>query len=255
MKHHIGFGWVAAVCFALVPGFARANFHIMEIEQVIGGVGGDTAAQAVQLKMRLAGQNFVAGQAQLVVRDAVGANPVVLSTFPGPNPTGGACLPILLATPGMAAKTSPPISGAYTMSPIPAAYLAAGSLTFESLGGGITWWRVSWGGASYSGAQTVAAGTNDADGITSPPFAGALPSSSTTALRFTPACGSLSTNNAADYAVTAGAASLTNNAGFSFAVFAPPPIPGLPGASRYLLPALLVVGFVAFAVRRRRRAA
>ena len=33
----------------------------MQIEQVIGGVNGDTTAQAVQLRMRATGENFVAG--------------------------------------------------------------------------------------------------------------------------------------------------------------------------------------------------
>src|SRR5947207_909223 len=42
---------------------ARAAFHVMQIEQVIGGVingaSADTSAQAIQLRMRAAGQNFV----------------------------------------------------------------------------------------------------------------------------------------------------------------------------------------------------
>ncbi len=45
---------------------------------------------------------------------------------------------------------------------------------------------------------------NDADGNFGPPFAGALPSTSTSALRFNGAASAQSTNNAADYSVTAG---------------------------------------------------
>ena len=39
---------------------AHATFHLMQIEQVIGGVNGDTSAQAIQLRMRFAGQTQVA---------------------------------------------------------------------------------------------------------------------------------------------------------------------------------------------------
>ena len=38
---------------------AFASFHLMQIEQVIGGVNGDTSRQAIQLRMRFGGQNFV----------------------------------------------------------------------------------------------------------------------------------------------------------------------------------------------------
>ena len=48
------------------------------------------------------------------------------------------------------------------MSPIPATYLAAGSLTFEDDFGTILW-RLSWGGPAYTGPNTGAL-TNDADG-------------------------------------------------------------------------------------------
>ena len=52
----------------------HASFHLMQIEQVIGGVNGDTTAQAVQLRMRFAGQNFVAGT-ELIANAAAGNNP------------------------------------------------------------------------------------------------------------------------------------------------------------------------------------
>ena len=65
MKTHGLFDWrihrvrmvaaLASLAFALP---AQATFHFMQIEQVIGGVNGDTTAQAVQLRMRFAGQNY-----------------------------------------------------------------------------------------------------------------------------------------------------------------------------------------------------
>ena len=59
----------------------QASFHLMQIEQVIGGVNGDTTAQAVQLRMRSTGENFVTG-CQLIAFDAAGNNPITLATFP-----------------------------------------------------------------------------------------------------------------------------------------------------------------------------
>ena len=38
---------------------ANASFHLMQIEQVIGGVNGDRTIQGVQLRMRSIGQNLV----------------------------------------------------------------------------------------------------------------------------------------------------------------------------------------------------
>src|SRR6266487_3418339 len=68
--------------------------------------------------------------------------------------------------------------------PIPASYLAAGSLTWEQDPPTSTiLWRVSWGGAGYTGSGTGAI-TNDADGSFNPPFAGPLPSTSSQALLF-----------------------------------------------------------------------
>ena len=51
---------VAAVALCgLAAHSAHATFHLMQIEQVIGGVDGDTTKQAIQLRMRFASQNFV----------------------------------------------------------------------------------------------------------------------------------------------------------------------------------------------------
>ncbi len=64
--HYLRFGGYRALVLALfllvvltLP--AQASFHLMQIEQVIGGVNGDTNAQAIQLRMRFAGQNLVGG--------------------------------------------------------------------------------------------------------------------------------------------------------------------------------------------------
>jgi hypothetical protein len=215
--------FLACAGFALAPGRALAAFHLMEIEQVIAGVDGDTSAQAIQLKMRDFNQQFVTGNAQLVVRDATGANPVVLSTFPAPNPVlSGSCQPILLATSAMAAKTVPPLDATardFAMNPIPAAYLPAGTLTFEAVGG-VVYWRLSWGGAAYTGPHNVIASPagNSVTALASPAYAGPLPSTGGYALRFTPPCATLSSNNAAQYGLTAGPATFTANDSVNFAV-------------------------------------
>ncbi len=251
------------VCLALLglttaPNPARAAFHLMEIEQVIGGVGGDATAQAVQLKMRFANQQFVNGNAQLVARDASGANPVVLSSFPLPNPASGACREILLATAGFTSRTTPATVADFTMSAIPAAYLPAGTLTFEGVIGPTVYWRTSWGGASYTGPGTVVSlvgGGNDDDGNANPPFAGPLPSTGVQALRFTPACAATSTSTAAQYALTVGAATFTNNALASFTVNAPPPaVPVLPAPSGLLLVSALGAAVAVSLLLRARRA-
>ena len=192
----------------------------MQIEQVIGGVNGDTSAQAVQLRMRLVGQNLVAG-GQLVAFDAAGNNPITLATFPSNVTNANTGTRILIATASFASHEAAPIASDFTMTAIPASYLAAGRVAY--LSGGILW-SVSWGGASYTGPNT---GTfdNDADGNFGPPFAGVLPSASTVALRFSGTASAPSTNNAADYSVTPGAATFTNNAGSSATLATPTPTP------------------------------
>src|SRR2546427_10552005 len=56
---------------------AHATFHLMQIEQVIGGVNGDITAQAIQLRMRATGENQVS-QGRINVRDAAGLNPILI---------------------------------------------------------------------------------------------------------------------------------------------------------------------------------
>ncbi len=204
----------------------QASFHLIQIEQVIGGVNGDTTAQAVQLRLRALGENFVSG-GTLVAVDAAGNNPITLLNFPSDVANGAAGSRILITTPSFASHETSPIASDFTMTnAIPASYLSAGRLSYQRPGyqGGAALWSVSWGGAGYSGPNTGAL-DNDADGNFGPPFAGVLPSDSTVALRFNGAASAMSTNNAANYSVTAGAATFTNNAGASTSLLAPTPTP------------------------------
>ncbi len=214
---------LASLAFALP---VQASFHLMQIEQVIGGVNGDTTAQAIQLRMRSAGQSFVSG-ATLIAYDASGNNPIILLTFPSNVTTFTAGSRILITTASFASHEASPITSDFTMTnPIPASYLAAGRLSFQkpTYMSGNALWSVSWGGASYTGANT---GTmdNDADGNFAPPFANALPSTSTSALLFNGAVNAMSTNNAADYSVPAGTATFTNNAGAATTLIGATPTP------------------------------
>lgn len=195
---------------ALAARPAAASFHLMQIEQVIGGVNGHTDIQAVQLRMRALGQNLVSG-ARLLVRDATGSNPILLIDFTTNVANGSAGDRVLAATSNFSATTTPALTPDFILAnPIPSSYLAAGSLTYEDDFGTILW-RLSWGGSSYTGSG-LGSLTNDVDGNFNPPFSGPLPSTTTQALLFQNGATALSTNNLADYALTTGAATFTNNA-------------------------------------------
>lgn len=203
---------LCARLMVLVAGFlfataAHASFHIMQIEQVIGGVNGDGTAQAIQLRMRALGQNQVQN-ARLVVRDASGANPVVVVDMTHTVHDSLAGDRVLIMSTGMSSYVS--VTPDFTLTNIiPPSYFAAGSLTFED-DFGTVYWRLSWGGASYTGPGTLSI-TNDADGNANPPFPGPLPTTSTRALLFNFGFGAPSTTNANDYQLTADAAVFTNN--------------------------------------------
>ncbi len=200
---------------------AHAAFHFMQIEQVIGGVNGDTTAQAIQLRMRSAGQNLVSA-VRIRAWDAAGANPIVVVDMETNVANGAAADRVLIATPDFANYTDVALVSDFPMVPIPASYLAAGRLTFETDNGTIIYWSLAWGGAGYTGSTTGST-INDADGEFGPPFAGALPSTSLQALQFQGAADAFSTNNAADYAITAGASVWVNNALGTFTLVNPPP--------------------------------
>ncbi len=213
--HFTGRVWGAMMVFGLAAGPASATFHWMQIEQVIGGVNGDTTAQAIQLRQRFAGQNLVA-PARMRAWDANGQNPVLIVDFTTSVPNGAAGARILIASAGFLSKTTPATVANFSMANlIPASYLAAGSLTFETDTGTVIYWRLSWGGANYTGPNNGAI-DNDSDGNFGPPYPGTLPSTCVQALQFQGVASAMSTNNAANYALTAGAATFHNNAGTAF---------------------------------------
>jgi hypothetical protein len=193
---------------------ADASFHLMQIEQVIGGATGDPTAQAIQLRMRFAGEHFLSA-ARLRAWDAAGLNPVLLADpntdLTGPSQVGDH---ILIATSSFAAATSPSAAPDYLMvNTIPASYLPAGSLTFEDDSGTI-FWRLSWGGAGYTGSTAG----NITNGTFSSPWPGPLPAADCFALKFTGSAGDASSSNSAQYALTTGASVWNNYAENSFTI-------------------------------------
>ncbi len=220
---------VAAGLVAALSSGVEATFHFMQIEQVTGGVNGDTSAQAIQLRMRSLGQNLL-GAARLWVRDATGSNPVLLIDFLSSVPIGAGGARVLITSPNFNATTTPPAIRDFTMTNlIPASYLAAGSMTFENNLGSIIYWRLSWGGAGYTGSNAGSCANDDsvcpAAGDFGPPWPGPLPSGGVEALQFQGPFNALSTNNADDYALTAGPSTWINNAGQVFALPAAAPCP------------------------------
>jgi hypothetical protein len=217
---------VAVVSLGAAAAPARATFHLMQIEMVIGGVNGDTAAQAIQLRMRNAFPQNQLQSSRLVAYDAAGANPVVLIQFPSNSqqllPGAGLGSRVLVVSPGFGAHSTPAMQADFVMTnPIPASYLAAGRITFESTSG-IIYWSFAYGGAAYTGSN-LGNIANDADGNFGPPFPGPLPTATLQAVRFNGSASAGSTNNAADYSLTAGAAVFNNFAGTSFTISVPPP--------------------------------
>jgi hypothetical protein len=211
----------------------HASFHLMQIQEIIGGVNGDTSAQAIELRMRSAGQNLLLtgvpnSPAQLVAFDANGLNPVTLITFNANVTNGLLGDTVLVTTANFTNDVSPGFSGALQSSTnrdftltnsIPASYLAAGRLAYEESTGTILW-SVAWGGTGYTGAT---GGTSGLNGVTDPgKFANALPTSGLNGLLYTGAANGTNANNATDYAITTGAATLTNNSRASFAVVPEP---------------------------------
>ncbi len=196
---------VVAAASAASP--SRASFHLMQIEQVVGGVCGNTDRQAIQLRMRFAGQELVDGK-QLKVWNAAGANPIVVLTFPTDAAIGNQGSRILVTTAGLDSAFG--VDSDFTLDQrIPDSYLRAGRLTFED-GFGSIYWSLSWGGATYTGSN-LGNPTNDPNGDFGPPFGGRLPYSTAQSVRFNGIASDASTTNLADYSLTSGAASLVNN--------------------------------------------
>jgi len=200
---------------------AHASFHFMQIEQVIGSVDGDTTAQAIQLRMRAAGQNLVS-LGKLVVFDAAGLNPITVLDLTSNVPNGAVGAHVLIASANFASHTTPPAMPDFIMANlIPESYFAAGSLCWES-DSGIVYWRLSWGGAAYTGSN-LGNTANDPDGNFGPPFGGAIPSSCASALQFQGSATDFSTNNVTDYLFNRGPKFFFNNAGAGCEVIGPLP--------------------------------
>ena len=224
-----------ALAVLLVAPHAQAAFHVMQIEQVIGGVGGDTSAQAIQLRLRAAGQNQVQSSS-LWAADAAGSNRVLLLNIGSAVAASTAGSRVLLST--SAFNTAMTTGGNPTYTPdftlataIPASYLNAGRLTFEQDGGtvstpGTIYWSLAWGGVSYTGLHTGNT-QNDADGNFGPAFGSALPTGSRQGVIFPGASTALSTTNSADYALTAVPATVTKNNATAFTVVPEPGTVGL----------------------------
>jgi hypothetical protein len=198
-----------------------ASFHLMQIEQVIGGVDGDTTAQAIQLRMRSLGQNLVS-QAKLVVFDATGSNAITILDQTSDVANSAAGSRVLIVSSNFVNSTSPTTVPDFILTtPIPSNYLAAGRLAWEQDLGTI-YWSLSWGGTNYTG-PTDGSILNDDDGNFGPAFSGPLPFTSTSALLFTNTSSAASRSNVVDYVVTPGPASFTNNGGVGFMVVSKPP--------------------------------
>ncbi len=204
-----------------------ATFHFMQIEQVIGSVDGDQTAQAIQLRMRTAGQNIV-GQSRLVAFDAAGANPIIVMDIPANVANSGAGVRVLVSSASFNALTTPACTPDFVITnPIPPAYFNGGKLVFENDNSSIIVWNLAWGGAAYTGTNTGST-FNDADGNFNPPFASPLPATGYAAIQFNGAATAASTNNAANYVLTGDTTTWVNNGGASFTLTPPPP-PVCPG--------------------------
>jgi len=216
MKTKIVSSLLTLVGLLTLQSTAFATFHLTQVEQVIGGVNGDTTAQAIQLRARATAQNFVAA-GKLIAFDAAGQNTITVLDLTTNVANGAVGDHVLIVSANFPSHTTPTTVPDFTMTnPIPASYLAAGSLAWES-DTGTVYWRVSWGCAAYTGDCTGNT-ANDIDGNFCPAFGSALPSSAATALQFQGTASAKSTNNAADYLITTGAAVFMNNAGASFTV-------------------------------------
>ena len=206
-----GLTLLLATLAVLNAGPASASFHLMQIEQVIGGVNGDTGAQAIQLRMRALGERLVSN-GRLRVWDAAGANPIIVMDPLTDVTNGAAGSRVLFATATFASRfaLTPDF---FITNPIPDSYMAAGSLTWEDNLGNV-YWRLSWGGAAYTGSGAGSV-LNDPSGNFTPPIPSALPTSADQAVLFTGAVAAQSTDNATDYQLTSGIPVFTNNNGDS----------------------------------------
>jgi hypothetical protein len=221
MKARLSFLLIAGL--GLLTATSPAAFHLMQIEQVIGSINGNTSAQAIQLRMRSFGQEFV-GSSSIWVADATGSNRILLLNIAADVANGSGGARVLLTTPAFTNAMNlggPAFAPDFTLAnAIPASYFPAGRLTFEDDFGTI-FWSLAWGGAGYTGPHTGAI-DNDSNGNFGPAFAGSLPTAGRQGILFQGAFSAPSTTNAADYAFSANPATVTRNSGASFVVVPEP---------------------------------
>ena len=229
-----------ALALGLLSATTQAAFHVMQIEEFIAGINGNTSAQAIQLRMRSAGQNVVSN-GRVQAWDANGANPVLLIDM-ATNVTNSSAGDNVLLT-SSAFNTIMASVGGYSSdftltNTIPLSYLTGGKITFENSTGSIIYWSLAFG--AYAGTNTGST-QNDTDGNFGTPTV-APPTGSRQGIRFTGAATALSTTNAADYALTTNPATVRNNARLSFTV--------VPEPGSLALLAALALGGIALARRR-----
>ncbi len=216
----------SSIVWPIGPAPSRVTFHLMQIEQVIGGVNGDTSAQAIQLRLRFPGETGVQF-ARLRAWDSSGTTAITLIDFDTGVPNGPLGGRVLITSTNFAEHTDLPLVSDFTMTNlIPEEWLAAGRITYEQDTGAI-FWSLAYGGAAYTG-PTTGLSTNDDDGDFGPQFDGPLPSTSIQGLKFQGDPTDLSSTNADDYALTPSFASFINNKGSVFRVIA-----GIPTVSQW----------------------
>ena len=227
MNSRFSLVFVASLGFGISSG--RANFHVMQVEQVIGSVEGNTSAQAIMLRLRSGGQNVVTN-GQLKAYDANGANPVTLwnvaVTSPANSAAGANVLFTSTAFDSLMASV-PGYSKDFNLTgTIPASYFAAGKVTWESDAGAIEW-ALAFG--NYAGTNTGATtNTTGASGNFGAPFASGLRTTGAEGIRLSIAASALSSGNSSDYALS-NPAMVRNNAGTSFTVVPEPCVAALLG--------------------------
>lgn len=205
---------LAGVLAMLAATPASATFHLMQIERVVGGVGGDPAAHAIQLRMRSSHQGELE-PSRLVSYDANGVNPIVLFDFVSSVPDDETGSTVLVISEDMADHLDPEIEPDFVMArAIPRDRLTAGSLTFETDDGTTIVARLSWGGSAYDGPDDVSSFNDDNDSAGAP-LTGPLQTTGTRGYVIELAAGSRTSSNATDYTVLTRDVTLTNNAGES----------------------------------------